>query len=80
VDDNQIRVRIEELVAEEHRLWDDEAAGSSSTEDARGLAEAKVTLDELWDLLRQRRALRAAGQDPGAAELRDERTVESYEQ
>ena len=40
----------------------------------------KVTLDELWDLLRQRRALRDAGQDPNAAELRDEQTVESYEQ
>jgi hypothetical protein len=80
VDDNQIRARIEELVAEEHRLWDDEAAGGSSADDARRLAEVKVTLDELWDLLRQRRARRDAGQDPTLAELRDERTVESYEQ
>jgi hypothetical protein len=80
MDDAQIRQRIEELVAEEHRLWDDEAAGGSSDEDAARLAAVKVTLDELWDLLRQRRALRSAGQDPGAAQLRDAETVEHYEQ
>ncbi len=80
MDDAQIRQHIEELVAEEHRLWDDEAAGGSSAEDSVRLARVKVTLDELWDLLRQRRALRTAGQDPDAAELRDGRTVEQYEQ
>ena len=80
MDDAQIRQRIEELVAEEHRLWDDEAAGGSTNEDAARLAEVKVTLDELWDLLRQRRALRSAGQDPDRAGLRDPGTVESYEQ
>jgi len=80
MDDNQIRDRIEALVAEEHKLWHDEAAGGSSAEDARRLAKVKVTLDELWDLLRQRRALRDVGQDPNAAELRDDQSVESYEQ
>ena len=80
MDDVQIRQRIEELVAEEHRLWDDEATGGSSDEDAARLAQVKVTLDELWDLLRQRRALRAAGQDPEVARLRDSDTVEHYEQ
>ena len=80
MDDPQIRQRIEELVAEEHRLWDDEAAGGSSDEDTARLAQVKVTLDELWDLLRQRRALRAAGQDPEVARLRDSDTVEHYEQ
>jgi hypothetical protein len=80
MDDNQIRQHIEKLVAEEHRLWDDEASGGSNDEDARRLAKVKVTLDELWDLLRQRRALREAGQDPEAAQFRDEQTVENYEQ
>lgn len=80
MDDAHIRQRIEDLVAEEHRLWDDEAAGGSSDEDAARLAQVKVTLDELWDLLRQRRALREAGQDPEAARLRDAETVEHYEQ
>jgi hypothetical protein len=80
MDDNEIRRHIEELVAEEHRLWDDEAGGGSSADDARRLAHVKITLDELWDLLRQRRALRDAGADPDAAQLRDEQTVERYEQ
>ncbi len=80
MDDEQIRQRIEELVAEEHQLWNDEAAGGSTAEDARRLEGLKLTLDELWDLLRQRRALRSAGQDPDAAQLRDEPTVEGYEQ
>ena len=80
MDDAHIRQRIEDLVAEEHRLWDDEAAGGSNDEDAARLAQVKVTLDELWDLLRQRRALRAAGHDPEAASLRDAETVEHYEQ
>ena len=47
MDDAQIRQHIEELVAEEHRLWDDEAAGGSSAEDSVRLARVKVTLDEL---------------------------------
>lgn len=80
MDDAQIRQRIEDLVAEEHRLWDDEAAGGSTDEDGHRLQQVKVTLDELWDLLRQRRALRSAGQDPDVATLRDESTVERYEQ
>ena len=80
MDDAQIRQRIEELVAEEHRLWDDEAQGGATGEDAERLAQLKVTLDELWDLLRQRRALRSAGQDPDRASLRDSGTVENYEQ
>ncbi len=80
MDDTQIRERIEQLVAEEHRLWEDEAAGGASEADSRRLVEVKVMLDEFWDLLRQRRALRAAGQDPDAAQLRDPETVERYGQ
>jgi uncharacterized protein DUF2630 len=37
-----------------------------------------VELDRCWDLLRQRRARRDAGQDPDLAEARPERTVEGY--
>jgi hypothetical protein len=37
-----------------------------------------VTLDQCWDLLHQRRARRAAGQDPDDASVRDPRTVEGY--
>jgi uncharacterized protein DUF2630 len=80
MDDNEIHRRIEELVAEEHRLWDDEASGGSSETDRRRLESLKVTLDQCWDLLRQRRALREAGFDPEAASVRDEQTVERYQQ
>ena len=42
--------------------------------------ELKVSLDQCWDLLRQRRALREAGRDPDAADLRRPEVVERYEQ
>jgi hypothetical protein len=38
----------------------------------------QLTLDQCWDLLRQRRARRAAGLDPAGASVRDETTVERY--
>jgi hypothetical protein len=78
MDDNDIHRRIEELVAEEHRLWEDEAKGGAVDGDRTRLEEVKVTLDQFWDLLRQRRALRDAGLDPEAAQTRDENTVERY--
>jgi hypothetical protein len=40
----------------------------------------KVSLDQCWDLLRQRRALRDAGMDPDAAATRDPQVVEHYQQ
>jgi hypothetical protein len=80
MNDEQIRQRIEQLVAEEHRLWNDEAAGGQTEEDRRRLADVKVTLDQLWDLLRQRRALEEFGLDADAARERDPGTVENYEQ
>ena len=80
MDDAQIRGTIEDLVAEEHELWEREAAGNASDDDRRRLEQLKVSLDTLWDLLRQRRALREAGRDPDDAELRRPEVVERYEQ
>ena len=79
-DDTQIHGTIEQLVAEEHELWQREAAGESSESDRQRLAELRVSLDQCWDLLRQRRALREAGRDPDAAGVRPPETVEHYEQ
>jgi hypothetical protein len=79
-DDPQIHGTIEQLVAEEHELWQREAAGESSDSDRERLAELRVSLDQCWDLLRQRRALREAGRDPDAAGVRPPETVERYEQ
>jgi hypothetical protein len=78
--DDQIHNRIEELVAEEHELYDRAAQGDLSDNEHRRLDSIKVGLDQCWDLLRQRRALREAGRDPGAAKVRDPEVVERYEQ
>jgi Protein of unknown function (DUF2630) len=80
MDEEQIHGTIEELVAEEHELWQREAAGNVSEVDRLRLQELKVSLDQCWDLLRQRRALRDAGRDPDEAEARRPEVVERYQQ
>jgi len=80
MDDPQIHGTIEQLVAEEHGLWEREAAGTASDADRQRLQQIKVSLDQAWDLLRQRRALRGAGRDPDAADVRAPEVVERYEQ
>ncbi len=80
MDDSQVRARIEELVAEEHELWERESEGTATSADRERLRELKVSLDRCWDLLRQRRALEEFGLDPDAARPRPEDVVESYEQ
>ena len=80
MDDDVIHESIEQLVAEEHELWEREAAGRATDADRQRLGEVKVSLDRCWDLLRQRRALEEFGMDPGVAAVRSEETVEGYEQ
>lgn len=78
--DSQITNSIDELVQEEHRLWDAESRGDAGDAERQRLAEIKVELDRCWDLLRQRRALEEFGMDPNVAAPRDENVVEGYEQ
>jgi hypothetical protein len=80
VDDASIRARIEALVDEEQTIRDRESDGTASDDDRRRLDELTVELDQLWDLLRQRRALREAGKNPDDAGMRPPDTVETYEQ
>jgi uncharacterized protein DUF2630 len=80
MDDPQIHGTIEQLVAEEHALWERESAGQATDADRQRLRELQVSLDQCWDLLRQRRALREAGRDPDQADLRPPDVVERYEQ
>ena len=47
---------------------------------AQRLADLEVSLDQCWDLLRQRRARRSAGLEPDEAEARPADTVEHYQQ
>jgi hypothetical protein len=78
MDDRQVLDRIGDLVEEEHTL-ERQAVGEGldETKQAR-LHEVEVQLDQCWDLLRQRRARRDAGQDPDNAAVRPEGTVEGY--
>jgi hypothetical protein len=80
MDDQQIHGVIEQLVAEEHELWQREAAGNASREERARLEALKVSLDQYWDLLRQRRALREAHLNPDSADVRRPEVVERYEQ
>lgn len=80
MDDGQIHGTIEQLVAEEHELWEREGAGTATDEDRRRLQAVKVSLDQCWDLLRQRRARSEFGLDPDAASPRAPEVVERYEQ
>ena len=78
--DDDLIARINTLTAEEHRLEEAHVgAGLSDAEHAR-LREVEQTLDQLWDLMRQRRALRDAGRDPAGATTRPVGTVEGYQQ
>ena len=78
--DEGIHNRIEQLVAEEHELYDRAATRGLNDNERRRLDSIKIGLDQSWDLLRQRRALREAGHDADAARVRDPEVVEGYEQ
>ena len=79
MDDLDVLAKINALVDEEHHLLTRQEGGATNDEHAR-LARLEVELDQCWDLLRQRRARRAAGEDPSGAQPRDENTVEHYKQ
>lgn len=80
MDDPQIHGKIEQLVGEEHELWERESTGNATEADRHRLQELEVALDQCWDLLRQRRALREAGRNPDGADIRRPEVVEHYEQ
>jgi hypothetical protein len=80
MDDPQIHSSIEQLVAEEHELWQRESEGTAMAGDRERLQVIKVSLDQCWDLLRQRRALREAGRDADDADVRPTDVVEGYQQ
>jgi uncharacterized protein DUF2630 len=75
--DRTVLQHIEELVSQEHRLQSQDTLSEDERARLRGL---QVELDQCWDLLRQRRALRTAGQDPDKAQVRPPEIVEKYEQ
>ena len=77
--DNAALSRINELVAEEKALRDQLQHGEiSESEEHQRLRHLEVQLDQCWDLLRQRRALRETGGDPRDAAVRPAGEVEGY--
>ncbi len=79
--DPEIQHRIKSLIDEEHQLRASLSAGAiSAGEEQQRLATLEVELDQCWDLLRQRRARREAGQDPADSAVRPAGTVENYRQ
>ena len=80
VTDQPVLTHIQELVKEEHHLYEQGERGAGGDTDRQRLATVQVELDQCWDLLRQRRALRGVGLDPDLAQVRSAQVVEKYEQ
>ena len=80
MDEIEIVRRISELVEDEHALEREHAGTTPSDEEVARLRAIEVALDQCWDLLRQRRARRDAGQDPDGAQVRPPDVVEGYQQ
>lgn len=77
--DNDTLAHIRELVAEEKALRTQLQRGDIDTsEEHDRLRRMEIELDQCWDLLRQRRALRESGGDPREAEVRPPDEVEGY--
>jgi Protein of unknown function (DUF2630) len=79
-EDGEVIARIGELVDEEHRLERASAGDGADEATEERLRQLEVALDQCWDLLRQRRARRSAGDDPDASALRAPEVVERYQQ
>lgn len=73
--DQSVLEHIQRLVTEEERLH---GHGAPSDADRARLTKLNVELDQCWDLLRQRRALREYGKNPSEAEVRPASVVEKY--
>ena len=77
--DNETLARIHDLVAKERELREQLVHRQiDESEENTRLRAIEVELDQCWDLLRQRRALRETGGDPRDASVRPGDEVEGY--
>jgi hypothetical protein len=77
--DEDILAQVNHLVAEEKELRSKlQHHEIDETEEHQRLRAVEVQLDQCWDLLRQRRALRETGGDPRQAQVRPPDEVEGY--
>lgn len=75
--DQSVLDKIQNLVSEEHQIF---SKGTLTGSDRERLEKLNIELDQCWDLLRQRRALRETGGNPADAHVRPPEIVEKYEQ
>jgi Protein of unknown function (DUF2630) len=80
MEDQQIIGNIDKLVEEERLLRQQHEQEPLGETDMARLRQIEESLDQCWDLLRQRRARRQYGQDPNDAQTRDPKVVENYRQ
>jgi DNA repair exonuclease SbcCD ATPase subunit len=82
MDEQQIQAEIERLEDRQRELRQREGDLAEQPEAVVPLRDEleriHVALDRLWDLQRQRRALRESGGNPDDASERDADTVENY--
>lgn len=77
--DQDILDQVNQLVAEEKELRAQlQHREIDESEEHQRLRALEVQLDQCWDLLRQRRALRETGGDPASASVRPADEVEGY--
>jgi len=72
---NSVMDHIRQLTEKEEQLY---SKPELTGEDVKDLHTVKSKLDQYWDLLRQRRAFRGAGDNPNRAEMRSVDTIEHY--
>jgi uncharacterized protein YjaG (DUF416 family) len=75
--DQSVLTHIQELTEKEEQLY---GKPDLTDEDVKELNKVKSELDQYWDLLRQRRAFRDAGEDPERAKMRSSDTIEHYKE
>jgi hypothetical protein len=78
MDDKEIIAQISGLADEEQRLEEAHVGEGLSDEERERLRTIEITLDQLWDTLRQRRAKRNAGGSSDDVQTRSTGTVEGY--
>ncbi|MDP9047347.1 MAG: DUF2630 family protein [Bacteroidota bacterium] len=74
-EDNSVMDHIRQLTEKEAHLF---GKPELTDQDVKEMHTVKTELDQYWDLLRQRRAFRDAGDDPNRAQMRSVDTIEHY--
>ena len=78
MDDKDILNEIQQQVEQEQGLRELTSDQALTPEERARLRSLEISLDQCWDLLRQRRAKREFGLNPNDAKVRDASTVERF--